>query len=131
MCRPTRFDYPLFLRAAVRKIKRAWVQQRAIVVMATPANLPKPDLSALRIDDRLRSQSKMGKRIFYASIPVLIFAGIVAAAYAFRNQRPMVEVATAAKPDPGGRQTLLNASGYVTPRRHRLQDYRPRNRSVL
>src|SRR6266436_6366436 len=117
MCRPTRFDYPLFLRAAVRKIKRAWVQQRAIVVMATPANLPKPDLSALRIDDRLRSQSKMGKRIFYASIPVLIFAGIVAAAYAFRNQRPMVEVATAAKPDPGGRQTLLNASGYVTPRR--------------
>src|SRR5258708_387080 len=85
--------------------------------MATPANFPKPDLSALRIDDRLRSQSKMGKRIFYASIPVLIFAGIVAAAYAFRNQRPMVEVATAAKPDPDGRQTLLNASGYVTPRR--------------
>jgi RND family efflux transporter MFP subunit len=85
--------------------------------MATPANLPKPDLSALRIDDRQRSQSKLGKRIFYASIPVLIFAGIVAAAYALRNQRPMVEVATAAKPDSGGRQTLLNASGYVTPRR--------------
>ncbi len=85
--------------------------------MATPANLPKPDLGALRIDDRQRSQSKMGKRIFYASIPVLIFAGIVAAAYAFRSQRPMVEVATAAKPDRDGRQTLLNASGYVTPRR--------------
>jgi RND family efflux transporter MFP subunit len=85
--------------------------------MATPANLPKLDLSALRIDDRQRSQSKLGKRIFYASIPVLIFAGIVAAAYALRNQRPMVEVATAAKPDSGGRQTLLNASGYVTPRR--------------
>ena len=85
--------------------------------MATPANLPKPDLGALRIDDRHRSQSKMGKRIFYASIPVLIFAAIVAAAYAFRSQRPMVEVATAAKPDRDGRQTLLNASGYVTPRR--------------
>jgi RND family efflux transporter MFP subunit len=85
--------------------------------MATPANLPKPELSALRIDDRQRSQSKLGKRVFYASIPVLIFAGIIAAAYALRNQRPMVEVATAAKPDPGGRQTLLNASGYVTPRR--------------
>jgi RND family efflux transporter MFP subunit len=85
--------------------------------MATPANLPKPDLSALRIDDRQRSHSKLGKRIFYASIPVLIFAGIVAAAYALRNQRPLVEVATVAKPDPGGRQTLLNASGYVTPRR--------------
>ncbi len=59
----------------------------------------------------------MGKRIFYASIPVLIFAGIVAAAYAFRSQKPVVEVATAAKPDAGGRQALLNASGYITPRR--------------
>ncbi len=59
----------------------------------------------------------MGKRIFYASIPVLIFAGIVAAALAFRNQKPVVEVTAAAKPDAGGRQTLLNASGYVTPRR--------------
>jgi RND family efflux transporter MFP subunit len=29
----------------------------------------------------------------------------------------MVEIATAAKPDRDGRQTLLNASGYVTPRR--------------
>ncbi len=59
----------------------------------------------------------MGKRIFYASIPVLIFAGIVAAAYAFRSQKPVVEVVTAAKPDAGGRQALLNASGYITPRR--------------
>jgi RND family efflux transporter MFP subunit len=106
----------LFLQAAVRKIKHALVWQ-GMALMATPANLPKPDLGALRIDDRQRSQSKMGKRIFYASIPVLIFAGIVAAAYAFRSQRPMVEVATAAKPDRDGRQTLLNASGYVTPRR--------------
>src|SRR5260370_30315266 len=59
----------------------------------------------------------MGKRIFYASIPVLIFAGIVAAAYAFRSQKPVVEVATAARPDAGGRQALLNASGDITPRR--------------
>src|SRR5258707_15280305 len=106
MCRPTRFDYPLFLRAAVRKIKRAWVQQRAIVVMATPANLPKPDLSALRIDDRRQSQSKMGKRIFYPTITFLIFPAIVAVAYPFRIQRPMFEVATAAKPAPGGSQML-------------------------
>jgi len=59
----------------------------------------------------------MGKHIFYASIPVLIFAGIVAGAYALRSQKPVVEVATAAKPDAGGRQALLNASGYITPRR--------------
>jgi RND family efflux transporter MFP subunit len=59
----------------------------------------------------------MGKRVIYAAIPVLIFAGIVAAAFAFRSQKPMVEVATAAKPDAGGHQTALNASGYITPRR--------------
>src|SRR5207253_7980042 len=47
----------------------------------------------------------------------LIFAGIVAAAYAFRSQKPVVEVATAAKPEAAGRQALLNASGYITPRR--------------
>lgn len=85
--------------------------------MATPPVSARPDLGSLRIHDGQRSQSKMGKRMFYASIPVLIFAGIVAAAFAFRNQKPVVEVAAAAKPDAGGRQALLNASGYVTPRR--------------
>jgi RND family efflux transporter MFP subunit len=48
---------------------------------------------------------------------VLIFAGIVAGAYALRSQKPVVEVASAAKPEAGGRQALLNASGYITPRR--------------
>ncbi len=85
--------------------------------MASPQISAKPDLGSLRIHDGQRSQSKMGKRIFYASIPVIIFAGIVAAAFAFRNQKPVVEVATAAKPDAGGLQALLNASGYITPRR--------------
>jgi HlyD family secretion protein len=59
----------------------------------------------------------MGKRVFYASIPVVIFAGIVAAAFALRNQKPVVEVATVSKPEAGGPLTALNASGYVTPRR--------------
>jgi len=85
--------------------------------MASPQISAKPDLGSLRIHDAQRNQSKMGKRIFYAAIPVLIFAGIVAAAYALRSQKPVVEVAAATKPDAGGRQALLNASGYVTPRR--------------
>src|SRR6266704_4461805 len=85
--------------------------------MASSEISAKPDLGSLRIHDGQRSQSKMGKRIFYASIPVIIYAGIVAAAFAFRNQKPVVEVATAAKPDAGGLQALLNASGYITPRR--------------
>ena len=85
--------------------------------MASPEISAKPDLGSLRIHDGKRSQSRMGKRVFYAAIPVVIFAGIVAAAYAFRSQKPVVEVATAAKPEAGGPQTALNASGYITPRR--------------
>jgi RND family efflux transporter MFP subunit len=84
--------------------------------MATSVN-PKPDLGSLRIHDGQRSNSGMGKRIAYAAIPVIIFAGIVIAAYAFRNQKAQVDVATISAPDPGGRQTALNASGYITPRR--------------
>src|SRR5580693_3457742 len=85
--------------------------------MATTLNTSKPDVGSLRIHDGQRAKSGLGKRIVYAAIPVVIFAGIVAAAYAFRNQKSVVEVATAAKADPGGREALLNASGYVTPRR--------------
>jgi RND family efflux transporter MFP subunit len=85
--------------------------------MATAANSARHDLGSLRIGEGQRTGSGMGKRVVYAAIPVLIFAGIVAGAYALRSQRPLVEVATAAKPEAGGRQTALNASGYITPRR--------------
>jgi RND family efflux transporter MFP subunit len=85
--------------------------------MATPLDSPRPDLGSLRIHDGQRAKSGMGKRIIYAGIPVLIFAGIVVAAFAFRNQKPVVEVTTVVKPEAGGRQTALNASGYITPRR--------------
>jgi RND family efflux transporter MFP subunit len=85
--------------------------------MATPANAARHDLSSLRIGEGQRKGSGMGKRVIYAAIPVLIFAGIVAGAYALRSQKPVVEVATAARPDAGGPQTALNASGYITPRR--------------
>jgi RND family efflux transporter MFP subunit len=85
--------------------------------MATPANSARHDLGSLRIGEGQRKGSGMGKRVIYAAIPVVIFAGIVAGAYALRSQKPLVEVATAAKPDAGGPQTALNASGYITPRR--------------
>ena len=85
--------------------------------MATPLESPRPDLGSLRIHEGQRAKSGMGKRVIYAAIPVVIFAGIVAAAFAFRNQKPMVEVAIVAKPEAGGPQTALNASGYITPRR--------------
>jgi RND family efflux transporter MFP subunit len=85
--------------------------------MATPLNSPRPDLAALRIGDGQRSKTGMGKRILYAAIPVLLFAAIVVGAFAFRSQKPVVEVAAAARADAAGPQTLLNASGYITPRR--------------
>jgi len=85
--------------------------------MATPSISPKPDLGTLRIGEGQRKNASMTKRVLYASIPVLIFVGIVAAAFALRSQAPVVEIATAAKPEVGGRQALLNASGYITPRR--------------
>jgi RND family efflux transporter MFP subunit len=85
--------------------------------MATPLDSPRPDLGSLRIHEAQRAKTGMGRRIVYAGIPVLIFAGIVAAAFAFRNQKPVVEVATVVKPEAGGQQTALNASGYITPRR--------------
>src|SRR5258708_2147192 len=85
--------------------------------MASPQISAKPDLGCMRIQDGQRNQSKMGKRMILVSIPILVLAGLGAAAYAFRSQKPVVEVATAAKPDAGGRLALLNASGYITPRR--------------
>ncbi len=85
--------------------------------LVMPADSLKPDLGSLRIHDGQRSKSGMGKRVFYAAIPVVIFGAIVATAFALRNQKPVVEVATAAKPETGGPLTALNASGYVTPRR--------------
>ena len=83
----------------------------------TIENSPRHDLGSLRIREGQRSQGGLGKRILYAAIPVVIFAGIVVAAFAFRNQKPIVEVATVSKPEAGGQQTALNASGYITPRR--------------
>src|SRR5256884_7729129 len=85
--------------------------------MATSQVSAKPDLGSLRIHDGQRSKTGTGKRVISAVIPVFISGGIVAAAYGFRSQKPMGEVATATKPEAGGRQTALNASGYITPRR--------------
>lgn len=86
-------------------------------MMATPLNSPRPDLGSLRIHEGQRSKSGMGRRVLYAFIPVVIFAAIVITAFALRNQKPVVEVTTVSKPEAGGFQTALNASGYVTPRR--------------
>jgi len=79
---------------------------------------PRHDLSSLRIDDRSRGASKTGRRLglFAAALGALLLLGSLAL-LAFRSQKPVVEVA-AARPASGSHaEALLNASGYITPRR--------------
>ena len=85
--------------------------------MATTEIHPKADLSSLRIHDSHRSGSGVGKKLGYASAVLGLIVLLGAIALAFRNQTPTVEVVTALKPEAGGRSAILNASGYVTPRR--------------
>src|ERR1700692_338750 len=86
--------------------------------MATHPQSIKPDLGSLRIGDAHRKASTgAGKRFVIIVLVILPLAAIAAAAYALRSQKPLVQVMTAAKAEAGGRQSLLNASGYVTPRR--------------
>ncbi len=86
--------------------------------MATPLGSAQHDLGSLRIHEEQRKGSKVGKglAIFFGVLVVL--AGVAGGVYAFWNQKPLVEIATVHKPvGAGGREALLNASGYVTPRR--------------
>jgi RND family efflux transporter MFP subunit len=78
---------------------------------------PQHDLSSLRIDDRSRTASKTGKRLglFAAAVGAVLLLGSLL--LAFRSQKPVVEVAIA-RPATGAKaEALLNASGYITPRR--------------
>src|SRR5258707_2469646 len=86
--------------------------------MAMPANAPAHDLGSLSIEARHRSGSTWGRRlaIFFGLLVVL--SGLSGAVFTFWNQKPVVEVAVVQKSaNNGGREALLNASGYVTPRR--------------
>src|ERR1700736_4166565 len=86
--------------------------------MATQPQSIKPDLGSLRIGDAHRKgRAGAGKRFVIIVLVILPLAAIAAAAYALRSQKPVVQVMTATKAEAGGRQSLLNASGYVTPRR--------------
>src|ERR1051325_170145 len=85
--------------------------------MPTTSMPPQHDLSSLRIDERSRRPSKTGKRLglFAAMLGALLL--IIGSFLALRGQRKTVEVTTARAPATAGAEALLNASGYVTPRR--------------
>ncbi len=84
--------------------------------MATTHTPLKPDLSSLRITDAKRTNSRSGRRWFWIIISVIAIGLIAAVASAYRNRRPEVEV-TAARQPSSGPAGVLNASGYITPRR--------------
>jgi RND family efflux transporter MFP subunit len=74
-----------------------------------------PDLAGLRIDESARRDPRRRGRWIVAALVVLLVAsaGLV---FAFREKAVVVEVVTV-RADKGDRPALLNASGYVTPRR--------------
>ena len=84
--------------------------------MASPPESSKPDLSSLRIGETQRKNQKTGKRLGLFAVLLILVVIATAAFYAIRNQKPVVEIAVAQQA-AAGRQALLNASGYVTPRR--------------
>ncbi|MGA9185006.1 MAG: efflux RND transporter periplasmic adaptor subunit [Candidatus Acidiferrales bacterium] len=86
--------------------------------MATSSSNPGgPDLGQLRISDAHRKSGKTGKRFGIAAAVLGLIVILTGAFFELREQKPIVEVASAQAPSVGGRQALLNASGYVTPRR--------------
>jgi RND family efflux transporter MFP subunit len=84
--------------------------------MASPPKALKPDLSSLRISDTKRTNTRSGRRWIWVILAVVFLGLVGAAASAFRNRRVEVEVAAASRPATGP-TGVLNASGYVTPRR--------------
>ena len=77
------------------------------------------DLSVLKIDESSRTGRGQRKWLLWVVIIILAAAGAAAAAYGLRSKTPPIETATAhsAASGPSAAAILLNASGYVTPRR--------------
>jgi RND family efflux transporter MFP subunit len=73
-----------------------------------------PDLTGLKIDDSSRNDRHGRRGVLFAA---LVFLVIVAAVLALRGRTAVVEVTAARPAGEAGSATLLNASGYVTPRR--------------
>jgi HlyD family secretion protein len=85
--------------------------------MSTQLRKPIADLSSLRIDDHARKSGGTGKRLGWVVAALLVVLAGAEAVYHFRDPKPLVEVTTARSAANSPVQALLNASGYVTPRR--------------
>jgi RND family efflux transporter MFP subunit len=84
--------------------------------MATTPKALKPDLASLRIQDAKRTNTGAGKRWVWIVLALIVLVLVAAAASAFLNRKTEVQVANSTKPATGP-TGVLNASGYITPRR--------------
>jgi len=76
------------------------------------------DLGTLRIPDTKRRSGSFGKRLALFFGLLVILGGASGAIYSLRSRSAEVEVVAArSSAGAGGREALLNASGYVTPQR--------------
>ena len=77
----------------------------------------KPNLSDLKIERQARSSDGGGRRMMMAAAAVLVTIAVIAVLLIGRSSVATVKVATARPAPAGGAATVLNASGYVEPRR--------------
>jgi len=84
--------------------------------MATQPKSVKPDLGSLRISDTKRNATKSSRRWLWLVLGAFVLILLVVGAVTFADRKPEVEVAPAQKPATGP-TGVLNASGYITPRR--------------
>ena len=84
--------------------------------MASPTKSIKPDLSSLHISDAKRTNGRSSRRWIWIVLAAVLLSLVTAAAFAIRGRKAEVAVTIAARP-ANGPAGVLNASGYVTPRR--------------
>ena len=77
----------------------------------------KPELSDLKISSEARTRAGSGRRLMLVAATSLVIIAIVAILVVGRASVATVVVATARSAPAGGAATVLNASGYVEPRR--------------
>ena len=79
--------------------------------------MPAADLASLKIHDTHRSRGGAGKFWGFFAAGLGVLSLVAGGVFALKNRAPIVEVAVARAAGDPAQQTLLNASGYVTPRR--------------
>jgi len=80
-------------------------------------DIGKPNLSDLKIDHQSRSNNGGGRRLILIAAAVLVAIAVIVILIVGATSVTTVEVAIARTAPTGGAATVLNASGYVEPRR--------------